>query len=131
METNTKEGGPTYWYEDGVRCHAAPLFQLLAGKWVLPVLYELHHAARPLRFGEVRAAVGAITTSELTKALRLLADLRLVERVQYPEIPPRVEYACTPLGNSLRPHLDGLAGWLREHGKELRGAASARAGNGP
>src|SRR5262245_12122835 len=84
------------------RCTVSPLLHLLAGKWVLPVLYHLHRTDRPMRFGEIRRAVGSVTQKECTKVLRLLERLQLVTRTVYAEVPVRVEYALTPLGLSLK-----------------------------
>ena len=103
-------------------CVVVGLFQSLAGKWMLPILYELHHAGGPLRFGELKRAITGITTTELTKALRNFEELGLVERKAYNEVPPRVEYQCTPVGLSLRGPLCGLATWLFEHQDDLKRA---------
>lgn len=102
------------------RCTLPELFQLLSRKWVLPVLYSLQHSPRPLRFGEVLESVGRVTTSELTKTLRYLESLGLIDREQFNEIPPRVEYCCTELGLSLKQPLCDLAAWLQEHPELLQ-----------
>lgn len=100
-------------------CEATRLFHLLGGKWTLPVLHQLHYASSPLRFGEIRRRVGGITTSELTKTLRLLESKRLVSRRAIAEVPLRVEYTCTELGMSLRGCLENLAEWLKRLDAEL------------
>lgn len=87
----------------------------LSGKWTLPVLYQLHLAQEPVRFGQLQRAVGEITQKELSKALRHLESLSLVERRQYTEIPPRVEYAVTSAGESLHVPMAALAAWLSQN----------------
>jgi len=96
-------------------CVVSELFEALSGKWTLPVLYQLHIRTEPIRFGELQRAVGRITQKELSKTLRMLESLELVQREQFPEIPPRVEYRVTELGASLRAPICGLADWLTEH----------------
>jgi DNA-binding HxlR family transcriptional regulator len=100
-------------------CEAVDLFCVLAGRWTLHVLYQLHTARGPLRFTELKMKVGKITQKELTKTLRLLESLGLVLRTQFAEIPPRVEYRVTELGASLEKPIIGLGAWLSEH-PELR-----------
>lgn len=68
---------------------------------------------------ELQRAVTLITQKELTRQLRLFEHRRLVQRQIYAEVPPRVEYQITELGNSLRPTLDSLANWMCTYGKSL------------
>ncbi|MNR29528.1 putative HTH-type transcriptional regulator YtcD [compost metagenome] len=85
-----------------------------------------------MRFSALQRAVAPITQKELTKQLRLFEQRGLVTRTVYAEVPPRVEYAVTPLGKSLRPTLDSLAGWMLSHGEQLGHGLSlnVRAGAG-
>ncbi|MFM2482545.1 winged helix-turn-helix transcriptional regulator [Celerinatantimonas sp. YJH-8] len=92
---------------------------IISGKWVIPILYRLIITNDAIRFGALQRAIGTITQKELTKQLRSLETLGLVTRTIYPEIPPRVEYQITELGKSLKPMLDLLAEWMREHREEL------------
>ena len=96
-------------------CTISELFHSLSGKWILPVLYQLQREEGPRRFGELRKAIGSITTSELTKSLRHLETLGLAHREQFNEIPPRVEYRLTELGVSLQAPLEQIASWLVTH----------------
>ena len=65
----------------------------------------------PKRFTELRAGVGPVTAKVLTERLRLLADYHIVRRDEQPGVPPRVEYAFTARGASLRPVLAALWRW--------------------
>lgn len=101
-------------------CEVAGLFHLLSGRWMLPVLYHLHHANTAMRFGQLRRAVGEVTPTELTKTLRLLETTGIVTRRIYPEVPVRVEYELTEMGQSLKKPINSLADWLQTHGAELQ-----------
>lgn len=108
-------------------CTIAELFHVLSGKWTLPVLYQLQLEEAPVRFGQLCRAVAGITTSELSKTLKLLESIGLVSRNQFNEIPVRVEYRRTELAASLREPLQILAGWLREHEREIIVAVPSKA----
>ena len=75
----------------------------------------------PRRFGELKRGVG-ITAKVLTQTLRGLERDGLVERTVYSEVPPRVEYALTPLGESLRGPLEAVREWADEHVHEVLAA---------
>jgi DNA-binding HxlR family transcriptional regulator len=110
------------------KCTVLDVFHALSGKWTLPVLYHLNLDRGPQRFGELRRAVGRITTSELTKTLRYLESIGLVTRVQYAEIPVRVEYKTTPLGTSLQSPLLAFDEWLQGHQEEAQHFVRIREG---
>ncbi|EEQ11344.1 transcriptional regulator [Yersinia mollaretii ATCC 43969] len=93
--------------------------ELIAGKWAIPILYRLIVTAAPIRFGELQRAIVPITQKELTRQLRAFEQRGLVNRQVYAEVPPRVEYEITPLGKTLKPTLDSLAQWMRDHHKDL------------
>jgi DNA-binding HxlR family transcriptional regulator len=65
-------------------------------KWGLLLLYELSNGRR--RHGELRRAIGGVSQKMLTQTLRTLERDRLVQRTVHPIVPPRVDYALTPLG---------------------------------
>ena len=75
----------------------------------------------PRRFGELKRGVG-ITAKVLTQTLRGLERDGLVERTVYSEVPPRVEYALTALGESLREPLSAVREWAEEHVHEVLAA---------
>lgn len=92
-------------------------FSLINSKWKLAILWAL--TDRKMRFGELRRSMGTISQKVLTEQLRDLEGDGLVNRITYPEVPPRVEYELTELGQSLRPVLDSLWEWGRNY-RELR-----------
>lgn len=70
------------------------------------------------RFGELQRSVGQVSKKVLTSNLREMEADALVERKVYAEVPPRVEYSLTALGQSLKPILDSLWAW-GENYKEI------------
>lgn len=101
------------------RCPMVDFVNLISGKWAIPILYRLIVIDAPVRFSDLQRAVAPITQKELTRQLRLFEQRGLVRRTAYAEVPPRVEYEVTALGQTLRPTLDALAGWMRSHGQQL------------
>src|SRR5262245_344817 len=89
-------------------------------KWGLLVLYELSGGTR--RHGELRRAIGGVSQKMLTQTLRMLERDRLVRRTIYPIVPPRVDYALTPLGETLMQPLSTLYRWTDRHLKEIQQA---------
>jgi len=78
-------------------------------KWSVLIVGTL--GARPLRFGELRRSIEGISQRMLTLTLRALERDGLVTRTVHPTVPPSVEYALTPLGQTLLASVDGLARW--------------------
>lgn len=100
-------------------CPMVDFVNLISGKWAIPILYRLIVTDQAIRFSELQRAVAPITQKELTKQLRLFEQRGLVSRTVYAEVPPRVEYAITDLGKTLRTPLDSLADWMRSHRDSL------------
>lgn len=100
-------------------CPMVDFVNLISGKWAIPILYRLIVTDQAIRFSELQRAVAPITQKELTKQLRLFEQRGLVSRTVYAEVPPRVEYAITDLGKTLRTTLDSLADWMRSHREAL------------
>ncbi|AKU15127.1 winged helix-turn-helix transcriptional regulator [Luteipulveratus mongoliensis] len=82
---------------------------VLGGAWKLTIVKHL--GKRPHRFGELGRAVGTVTPRVLTRQLRELEADGLVSRTVFAEVPPRVEYALTDLGETLRPAVAWLDDW--------------------
>jgi len=105
-------------------CPVEATLSYLDGKWKGVILFHLMD--RTLRFNELRRHLPAITQRMLTKQLRELEKSGLISRTVYPVVPPRVEYALTPLGSTLKPVIRALAAWGDEfvfcspEGRELR-----------
>ena len=89
-------------------------------KWGLLVLYELSSGVK--RHGELRRAIGGVPQKMLTQTLRTLEHDRLVRRTIHPIVPPRVDYALTPLGKTLMPPLSTLYRWMEKHLREIQQA---------
>ncbi len=100
-------------------CPMAVLLETLSGKWSLPILFRLIRADRPARFGELQRDIAPITQKELTKYLRQFEALGLVTRTVYAEVPPRVDYAITEYGRTLKEPLGHLMRWAETKGKVL------------
>lgn len=96
--------------QDELKCPVRRGLTIFEGKWNIRILYELI-ARSPQRFGELRKAVPGISNTMLASTLRLLEEKGLVERTQYNEIPPHVEYSLTESGKELVPIFDAIGEW--------------------
>ena len=83
--------------------------QVIGGKWKPIILYRLAFSTR--RFGELAARIPSISKKVLTQQLKELERDKLIQRKQYKEIPPRVEYSVTELGKTLTPVFKEMAKW--------------------
>ena len=101
-------------YDDKTQCPILHVFRRIGGKWKLPILWHLADQDT-VRYNELKRSVRGVTNMMLTKCLRELEDFGLVHRMQYNEIPPRVEYSLTERGKTLLPALEALYAWGREH----------------
>ena len=82
---------------------------ILSGRWKLKILWQISRGA--VRFNELHRRLGKITTKTLTQQLRELEDQKIIQRTVYPDIPPKVEYSLTELGQSISPVLKSLCEW--------------------
>lgn len=101
----------------------------IGDKWSVMVVGRLKHG--PIRFNALKRDIGGISQRMLTLTLRNLERDGLVVRTLYPEIPPRVEYGLTPLGETLLPVIGGLWDWSVAHYDDIvdaRGDYDARDG---
>ena len=95
--------------EEMPACPVATTVELIGSKWKLLVIRNL--LARPWRFNELRKDLTGISQKVLTDTLRSLESDGIITRTAYPEVPPRVEYSLTELGQSLKPILDAMWNW--------------------
>ncbi|KUJ69614.1 HxlR family transcriptional regulator [Streptomyces albus subsp. albus] len=86
-------------------------------KWTVLVVTTL--ADGPLRFKTLHERIAGVSQRMLSQTLRSLTRDGLVTRTAYAEVPPRVEYALTPLGRSLSDSVAHLVGWVRAHQAEI------------
>jgi DNA-binding HxlR family transcriptional regulator len=105
-------------------CHAREVLMRIGDKWSVYVIHLLDDAGT-LRFNELRSQVDGISQRMLTVTLRGLERDGLVTRTVYPEVPPRVEYALTLLGRTLRQLVRGLVVWSGAHVQEVDAARAA------
>ena len=96
-------------------CPVAMTVQLIGTKWKLLILRNL--LTRPWRFNELQRSLEGISQKVLTDSLRSMEADGIITRTVYPEVPPRVEYALTELGQSLRPILDAMKDWGENYKK--------------
>lgn len=89
----------------------------MGDRWTLPVVVTLYEG--PLRFNQLRRSVAGISQQMLTRTLRTLERDGMVDRTVYPTVPPQVEYALTPLGNSLAEQGLQLGNWVQMHIAEI------------
>jgi len=92
-----------------LNCPVDATIRLIGGKYKALILWHL--VGRALRFGELKRLVPAATPKMLTQQLRELEADNLLTRTVYPEVPPRVEYALTDFGRSLKAVLDAMYIW--------------------
>lgn len=100
-------------------CPVSTTVQLIGNKWKLLILRNL--MVRPWRFNELRRDLEGISQKVLTDSLRALEEDKIITRTVYPEVPPRVEYALSPLGESMRPILDAMEEWGTNYKKRMAG----------
>ena len=100
-------------------CPSRTVLRHVVDRWTPLVVAVL--ARGPHRFGELRAAVGGITPKVLTETLRSMERDGLVTRDQAPGVPPRVDYALTPLGTTLAEPMGALRAWAEGHAEEVLG----------
>jgi DNA-binding HxlR family transcriptional regulator len=106
---------------DAADWRAREMLTRIGDKWSVHVIYALCEAGT-LRFNEIRRRVDGISQRMLTVTLRGLERDGLVHRAMYPEVPPRVEYALTPLGATLRKLVHSLVEWSHAHIAEVDAA---------
>ena len=95
-------------------CKAAPMLEWLGSKWALVVLVKISENG-PVRFTELYSNIPSVSEKVLSQVLRQLTTDGIIERRLYPDVPPRVEYSVTDLGQTLLPHVHALINWGREN----------------
>lgn len=92
------------------KCPLTYALNLIGGKWRLPIIWALSKNGT-MRYNELKRSIDGITNMMLTQALKELEQYSIIKRVQYMEVPPRVEYSLTMKGEELIPALKALAHW--------------------
>ena len=96
-------------------CPVATTVQMIGSKWKLLIMRNL--LQRPWRFNELKKDLEGISQKVLTDSLRSMEADGIITRTVYPEVPPRVEYALSDLGESMRPIMDAMAAWGTDYKK--------------
>jgi DNA-binding HxlR family transcriptional regulator len=96
-------------------CPFRNIISRFGDKWSFLILYFLYQNGEPIRFSALEKNIPDISSRVLSSCLRTLEADDIVSRKVYPEVPPKVEYSLTPLGESLMPHLMSLTTWAIEN----------------
>lgn len=94
-------------------CPVETTLTLIGDKWKVLILRDLLTGTK--RFGELKKSIGNVSQKVLTAQLRNMEENGLVNRKVYAEVPPRVEYSLTKLGQSLKPILDAMWNWGEDY----------------
>ena len=90
-------------------CPVATTVSLIGSKWKLLIMRNL--LVRPWRFNELQKSLEGISQKVLTDSLRSMEEDGIITRTAYPEVPPRVVYALSELGESMRPIIQSMETW--------------------
>ena len=99
-------------------CPVATTLQLIGNKWKILILRNL--MVRPWRFNEMLRSIPGIRQKVLTDNLRALESDGIISRTVFPEVPPRVEYALSGLGESMRPIIKAMETWGTGYQQRVR-----------
>ena len=100
-------------------CPVETTLTLIGDKWKVLILRDLMSGTK--RFGELKKSIGTVSQKVLTAQLRDMEANGLVHRDLYAEVPPRVEYSLTELGQSLKPILDAMWNWGEDYKNSVTG----------
>src|SRR5438093_8457270 len=100
-------------------CSVEITLAVIGGLWKVLILREL--LTRTRRFNELHRALAGVTHRTLTQQLRELEAHRVIRRKVYRQVPPKVEYSLTPLGESLKPVLDAMHQWGEAYPQAVAG----------
>ena len=108
-------------------CRVRMVLDRIGDKWAIYVVDRL--GAGPRRFGELNRGIDGITARMLTVTLRGLERDGIVTRTVHAAVPPRVDYALTPLGETLLSVIGQLVSWADTHLPEIEAAQAAYDGH--
>jgi DNA-binding HxlR family transcriptional regulator len=111
----------------GTGCLVEAFLPMIAGKWKLLIIWCLQNDGEQ-RFNQLRQKLPGVTQKMLTQHLRELEEDGLVRRQVFAQVPPKVVYSLTPIGESLRPVIEAMCAWTSEHGEDVCRARKAFAG---
>lgn len=96
-------------------CPITDVQKIVRGKWAMVIIYFLSQGT--IRFGQLSRRIPQVTQANLTKELRMLEEYGLVHREVYREVPPKVEYSLTAIGQKFLPVIEELEKWAMEYNK--------------
>jgi DNA-binding HxlR family transcriptional regulator len=94
---------------DRPTCAVEQTLKVIGGRWKVLILRELFSGVK--RFNQLQRSLHGITQKMLTQQLREMEADGLIHRQVYAQVPPKVEYSLTPLGESLKPVLEAMHDW--------------------
>lgn len=109
MDNHISETKPVYTQ----KCAVIHALEIIGGKWRLPIIWELS-TAKSLRYNELKRRLNGITNTMLTRSLQGLEEHGLVNRMEYTQIPPHVEYSLTDRCRKLLPALEIINQWGKD-----------------
>jgi DNA-binding HxlR family transcriptional regulator len=92
--------------------------RVLTGKWSMVILYHLNDG--PVRFNELQRMLPDMTHATLSRQLKSLEEDGIIVRKEYAQIPPKVEYSLSPIGEKFKPVLESLKLWGNEYIEYLK-----------
>lgn len=110
--------------EDLPACPVETTLTLIGNKWQVLILRDLNLNGT-MRFKELQRSIGKISQKVLTSNLRAMEESGIIHREVFAEVPPRVEYSLTELGETLQPVLDAMWAWGENYKERLRKARSS------
>ncbi|MFT8350134.1 winged helix-turn-helix transcriptional regulator [Clostridium saccharoperbutylacetonicum] len=100
------------------KCPFVTAQKIIAGKWAVVILHNLSNGT--LRFGELQKLLPDLTQATLTKQLRSLEDNGMVKRHVYAQVPPKVEYSLTDIGEDFKSVLDSISVWGEKYIEHMK-----------
>lgn len=94
-------------------CGLEATLAILSGKWKLLIIFHL--AKKTHRYGELKRTISGVTDKMLIQQLKELHIDNIIDRIDYHEVPPKVEYSLTPMGQSLVKTLEPMCTWGSEN----------------
>jgi DNA-binding HxlR family transcriptional regulator len=110
--------------KDAFTCGLDAALFVLGGKWKPLVLFHLAHGTR--RYGELRRAIGSVSDKVLIQQLKELQADGIIDRFDYGEIPPKVEYSLTDFGRTLGKALAPLCEWGTTYSEDVEAIMARR-----
>jgi len=107
-----------------VACPVETAIEIIGGRWKVLILQELFGGIR--RFSELHRALSGVSHRTLTQQLRELESHGIVRRKVHRQVPPKVEYSLTPLGQTLKPVIAVMHDWAEGYSQSRNNKAKGR-----